>query len=132
MPIFARRAIVTDTWAKHVRWDDIELEKMRGSVTKRFVNTQQLMLAQVNLKKGDDVPRHSHHNEQFTYVISGRMEFWLGAADEQNLMLRAGEVLLIPGNLPHRAYAHEDTFELDIFNPPRQDWIDKTDDYLRK
>jgi quercetin dioxygenase-like cupin family protein len=111
---------------------NIELEKMRGSLTKRFVTSDQIMLAQVYFKKGDDVPRHSHFNEQFTYVVTGALEFWLGASDEQHEVVRAGEVLLIPANLMHRALALEDTFELDIFNPPRQDWIDKTDDYLRK
>lgn len=118
--------------AVHTRWDDVELEKMRGTLQKRFVTTSQIMLAQVYFKKGDDVPRHSHFNEQVTYVISGALEFWLGAKDEQHVIVRAGEVLMIPPNLPHRAAALEDVFELDIFNPPRQDWIDKTDDYLRK
>lgn len=120
------------THATHVCWTNIELEKMRGSLTKRFVTSDQIMLAQVYFKKGDDVPRHSHFNEQFTYVVTGALEFWLGASDEQHEVVRAGEVLLIPANLMHRALALEDTFELDIFNPPRQDWIDKTDDYLRK
>jgi len=117
--------------ATHVSWNDIELEKMRGTLTKRFVTSKQQMLAQVYFKKGDDVPRHSHVNEQFTYVVTGALEFWLGDSDEQHLVVRSGEVLIIPSNLPHRALALEDTFELDIFNPPRQDWIDKTDHYLR-
>ena len=123
---------MAETRAIHTRWDDIQLEKMRGTIEKRFVHTDSVMLAQVYLKRGDFVPRHAHHNEQLTYVLTGALEFWLGDSDEQHIVVNAGEVLTIPRNLSHRAIALADSFELDIFNPPRQDWIEKTDDYLRK
>jgi quercetin dioxygenase-like cupin family protein len=98
---------------------------------RRFITTDNLMLAQVHLRCGDVVPRHRHVNEQLTYVVDGVLEFWFGDADEQHVIVRAGEVVSIPSQLSHRAIALEDTFELDIFNPPRQDWIDGTDAYLR-
>jgi unsaturated pyranuronate lyase len=97
-----------------------------------MVSTQRMTIAHVYLKKGDEVPRHSHENEQITYILSGALEFWLGPDDQQHVIVRAGEVLVIPPDLPHRALALEDTLDVDVFNPPREDWINKTDDYLRR
>jgi len=90
------------------------------------------MLAHVYLKKGCVVPRHSHENEQITYILEGRLRFWLGADEAQILEVGAGEVLHIPSGVQHKAEALEDTLDVDIFSPPRQDWLDKTDDYLRQ
>ncbi len=118
--------------AKHYRWDDIPAEPLKGTLTRKFISSERLMIAHVTFKKGDDVPRHAHENEQLTYILSGALEFWLGAKDEQNLVVRAGEVLIIPSNLPHRALALEDTLDVDVFNPPRQDWLQGTDAYLRR
>jgi quercetin dioxygenase-like cupin family protein len=84
------------------------------------------------LKKGDDVPQHFHENEQITYILEGALRFWLGPKGDQEITVRAGEVLVIPSNLEHRALALEDTLDVDVFNPPRQDWLDGTDAYLRK
>jgi quercetin dioxygenase-like cupin family protein len=114
------------------RWDDLPLEPLRGSIERRMVSTSRMTIAHVYLKKGDDVPKHSHENEQITYILGGALEFWLGAADEQHVVVRAGEVLVIPPNLPHRAFALEDTLDLDVFSPPREDWIHGTDAYLRR
>src|ERR671938_635759 len=79
----------------------------------------------------DDMPKE-HDNEQITYVLEGALHFWLGADGAEEVTVRAGEVLVIPPNLPHQAEALEDTLDVDIFSPPRQDWLDKTDDYLRR
>ncbi|HUX73567.1 MAG TPA: cupin domain-containing protein [Steroidobacteraceae bacterium] len=114
------------------RWDDIPAEPLKGTITRRLVSGERMMIAHVYLKKGDDVPRHSHDNEQISYLLSGAMRFWFGAQDEQELVLRAGEVIVIPSNLPHRAFALEDTLDVDVFCPPRQDWLAGTDAYLRR
>ena len=89
------------------------------------------MLARIVLRKGCIVPEHKHENEQITYVLEGALKFTLGGG-EQELVVRAGETLVIPSNLLHQAEALEDTIDLDVFAPPRQDWIQKTDSYLRK
>jgi len=78
------------------------------------------------------VPRHQHENEQITYVLEGALRFRLGAEGAQQVDVRAGEVLTIPSNLPHSAEALEDTLDVDIFDPPRRDWLDGTDQYLRQ
>ena len=117
--------------ARHYRWDDMKAEAMSEKLQRRFLYGERLMLAQVILKKGCQVPKHQHENEQATYVLAGAMLFKLGANGEEERLLKTGEVLMIPSNLPHSAEAIEDTVSLDVFNPPRQDWIDGDDQYLR-
>jgi quercetin dioxygenase-like cupin family protein len=115
----------------HHRWDRIPEESLKGTITRRLVTGERMMIAHVYLKKGDDVPRHSHENEQLTYILQGALQFWFGANDERELTVCAGEVIVIPSNVPHRALALEDTLDVDVFSPPRQDWLAGTDAYLR-
>ncbi len=116
-------------------WDDIPLEPLSPTISRKLVYNYRLMLAQVFLKTGAIVPAHEHINEQGTYILEGCLRFWIGKhADEPGDVytdIHAGEVLMIPGGVRHRAEALEDTLDLDVFTPPRQDWIDKTDNYLR-
>jgi quercetin dioxygenase-like cupin family protein len=118
--------------AKHYRWNELTAEPMKGTITRRLITSERMMIAHVYLKKGDDVPQHSHENEQITYILEGALQFWLGEKGERELTVRAGEVLVIPSWLPHRALAIEDTLDVDVFNPPRQDWLNGTDAYLRR
>jgi quercetin dioxygenase-like cupin family protein len=118
--------------AKHYRWDDMTAEPLKEGLSRRLIASERMTIAHVYLKKGVDVPRHSHENEQITYVLEGALQFWLGANDDRELTVRAGEVLVIPSNLPHRVLALEDTLDVDVFNPPRQDWLDGSDGYLRR
>ena len=113
----------------YVRWKDIEVEQLSSLIGRQFVVGKDVMVARVLLKKGANVPLHHHHNEQITYILEGALEFLI--ADER-IVVRAGEVLCIPPNVPHEANALEDTVDIDIFNPPRQDWIDRDDAYLRR
>jgi quercetin dioxygenase-like cupin family protein len=113
---------------KHIPWSSVELEDLNPLLQRHFVVGQNVMLARVLLKKGCVVPEHSHHNEQITYVLEGALKFWI---DGKELVVHAGEVLTIPPHMPHKAEALAYTVDLDVFNPPRADWIDKTDKYLR-
>jgi quercetin dioxygenase-like cupin family protein len=113
---------------KHIRWNDLGLEDLNPLLQRQFVVGGDLMLARVLMKKGCLVPRHSHVNEQLTYILEGALEFDI---EGRKLVVSAGEVLCIPPNVPHQAIALEDTIDLDVFNPPRQDWIEKSDAYLR-
>ena len=119
------------TRGTHYRWADIPKERMTDVIDRRFVTADRIMLAQVFLKKGAIVQTHTHESEQVTYIIEGALRLWLGD-NEKEFTVRAGEVLTIPSNLPHRAEALEDTLDVDVFSPPRQDWLQGTDDYLRK
>jgi quercetin dioxygenase-like cupin family protein len=118
--------------AKHVRWNDLTPEKLKGGLTRKLITSERMMIAHVHFDKGDDVPRHSHENEQITYILEGALLFKLGANGEREVIVRAGEVLVIPSYLPHSALALEDTLDVDVFNPPRQDWLAGTDAYLRR
>jgi quercetin dioxygenase-like cupin family protein len=113
------------------RWEDIPREKVTDLLHRRLICGERMMLTHVYLTKGCIVPAHSHDNEQLTYVLEGALRFWLGEDGRQELVVRGGEVLVIPPNLRHKAEALEDTLDVDVFCPPRQDWLDKTDVYLR-
>ena len=114
------------------RWDEMPKEPVIEGIDRRIINGERMMLTHVYLRKGAVVPRHSHHNEQFTYILEGALRFWVGEEGSEVIDVRAGEVLHIPSNVPHKAEALEDTLDVDIFSPPRQDWLDKTDDYFRR
>ena len=113
------------------RWDDLPREELNPLIGRRLITGDQMMIAQVFLAKGAIVPQHSHENEQLTYILEGTLRLWLGADGAQVVDVGAGEVLHIPAHVPHRAEALEDTLDVDIFHPPRQDWLDGTDAYLR-
>ena len=117
-------------------WNDVKLEELNPLISRRLISSERMMLAHVYLKKGAIVPAHDHHNEQFTYILSGTLRFWIGehadAPGDTWMDVHAGEVLVIPSHVRHRAEALEDTLDVDVFNPPRQDWLDGSDAYLRE
>ena len=122
---------MNDFRATHYRWDDIPKEELKPDLHRRLVTGDRMMLAHVYLDKGCIVPLHSHDNEQLTYILEGTLRFWVGDDEAEVVDVAAGEVLHIPSNVPHRAEALEDTLDVDMFSPPRQDWLDGTDAYLR-
>ena len=123
------------TQAQGVRklvWEEMEREFVVEGIERRLVTGERMMLAHVYLKRGAVVPLHSHENEQLTYILEGALRFWIGGEESEPVDVRAGEVLVIPSHVPHKAEALEDTLDVDVFSPPRQDWLDKTDDYFRR
>ena len=114
--------------ADYIRWKDIEVESLNSLIDRQLIVGTNMMVARVLLKKGAKVPLHSHHNEQITYILDGALKFWI---DGKEIVVHAGEVLCIPAHMPHKAEALEDTVDLDVFTPPRADWINRTDQYLR-
>src|SRR6188508_258384 len=121
----------TMSGAIHYRIDDMPKEEVKAGFFRRLITTERMMLAHVYLDQGCVVPMHSHENEQLTYILEGTLRFWLGDDEAEVVDVRAGEVLHIPAHLPHRAEALEDTLDVDIFSPPRADWFDGSDAYLR-
>lgn len=117
--------------ARHIPWSDLEWEEVVPGIRRRIVNGDGMMMAQVFLDRGAVVPKHRHANEQFTYILEGALRFRLGESLEREVVVRAGQVLHIPSDLPHEAEALEDTLDLDVFHPPRADWLDGTDSYFR-
>jgi len=123
---------MSDRSVTFYRWNEMPKEQVSEVFDRRLITGARMMLAHVYLKKGAIVPRHSHENEQITYILEGGLRFWIGEDESQVIDVMAGEVLHIPSRVQHKAEALEDTLDVDIFSPPRQDWLDKTDDYLRQ
>lgn len=114
------------------RWEDLPREEVTGSIDRRLITGDRMMLSHLYLDAGAKVPMHQHENEQLTYVLEGALRFVIGEAGGEEVVVRAGEVLHIPSNVPHSAEALEDTLDVDVFSPPRQDWLDGTDTYFRE
>ena len=112
-------------------WNDMPKERVTNRIDRRIVSGESTMVAHVYLQQGAIVPEHSHHNEQITYVLKGKLRFWVGEDFAEVVDVGEGEVLHLPSNVPHKAEALEETLDVDIFSPPRQDWLDHTDDYFR-
>jgi len=117
------------TW---YRWDEMPKEPVNAALDRRLVTGERMMLAHVYLKKGCIVPRHRHESEQISYILDGALRFWIGEDESEEIIVRAGEVLVLPSNVWHKAEALEETLDVDVFSPPREDWLNKTDDYLRQ
>ena len=111
------------------RWSDIPQEQINPLIARRFITAERVTMAHFELKRGSVVPRHAHEHEQVRYIISGALKFLL---DGKEVVVRGGEVLQIPPNVPHAAEAVEDCVAIDVFSPVRQDWVDKTDNYFQR
>ena len=114
---------------EYLNWEAVPEEKMSDVISRKVISGEKVMIAQVFLKKDAVVPEHHHESEQITYILEGALKFEL---EGQEVVVRKGEVLHIPSNVPHRAVALEDTLDLDIFSPIRVDWLTKDDSYLRR
>ncbi len=114
---------------KHTRWRDLHYEKLNPLLYRQFIVGEDVMLAHIRLLTGCVVPKHSHYHEQISYIMEGKLKFSVG---RREIVVRAGEVLAIPPHVPHKVEAMRDSVTLDIFTPPREDWINKTDQYLRE
>ena len=117
---------------QHLAWDQVELETVNPQMQRRIVTGERLTVARIYFKDGFRVPLHSHEHEQVTQVISGVLRFWLGANREKTLDLGPGDIVVIPSNMPHEALCIGDVEEMDTWSPRRDDWLNKTDDYLRQ
>jgi len=119
---------------RHAKWEDLPRETVTPDISRRMFTGERMMIAHIYLDKGAVVPTHRHENEQLTYVLEGALQFLIGEEDgeREEVVVHAGEVLYIPSNVPHRAEALVDTLDVDVFSPPRQDWLDKTDTYFQR
>jgi quercetin dioxygenase-like cupin family protein len=113
----------------HHRWTDVTNEQITDSVARRFITGDSVTVGRFELKKGGVVPTHAHGNEQISMVMSGALVFRI---DGRETVVKAGELMQIPANVPHEVEVLEDAVAIDVFSPVRQDWIDKTDSYFRR
>lgn len=115
-----------------INWEKVPQEQVNPSMKRRIITGEKMMIARMNFKDGFVVPLHHHVHEQITQVVSGSMRFWFGEKKEQVMDLHAGDVVVIPSNVPHEALMIGDVVEIDSWSPPREDWLDGSDHYLRK
>ena len=113
---------------EHYSWEEMPKEVLSPSIARKIISGEKAMVAQVFLAKGAIVPEHFHESEQITYILEGALQFEL---EGRTVVVGKGQVLRIPSNVPHKAVALEDTLDLDIFSPIREDWLRKDDAYLR-
>ena len=113
---------------EYTSWEKIETEKLSAKITRQMLSGANTTVARIFLARGAYVPRHAHESEQFSLILSGALKFIF---DDCEVVVRAGEIVYIPSNKPHAAEALEDTMDLDVFSPRREDWIRKDDAYLR-
>jgi len=113
----------------HHRWSDTPAEQINASISRQFICGERVTIARFELTRGGVVPRHAHENEQVSYIVSGALKFVL---DDREIVVRGGELIQIPPNVPHAAEVVEDCVAIDVFSPVRQDWIDKTDTYFKR
>ena len=125
-------SIESKSGVRFFRWESMPKEAVTDQISRRLVTGDRMMLAHVYLDRGAIVPKHSHHNEQLTYILEGALRFWIGDDGAEEVVVRAGEVLHIPSNVPHKAEALEDTLDVDVFSPPREDWLNHTDSYFHQ
>ena len=114
---------------RHQRWIDVPSEQINDTVARRFITGDSVTIGRFELKQGGVVPSHAHHNEQVSMILSGVVRFRIGG---EETVVRAGEVVQIPANVPHEIEVLEDALAIDVFSPVRQDWIDKTDSYFKR
>ena len=120
---------VTFDAVQYLRWSEVPLEKVSETLSRKIITGEREMVTQIYMTSGCIVPTHSHESEQITCVLKGALKFTVGGKE---VVVREGEVICIPSWLEHSAEALEETVEMDIFSPIRQDWLDKTDGYLRR
>jgi quercetin dioxygenase-like cupin family protein len=109
-------------------WQTMEVEKLNDKISRQMISGANATVSRLLMTRGAVVPRHFHVNEQYSWIVSGTLKF---VFDDREVVVGAGEVLLIPPHVPHSAIALEDTVDVDFFAPRREDWIRKEDAYLR-
>ncbi|HEY5691958.1 MAG TPA: cupin domain-containing protein [Cyclobacteriaceae bacterium] len=117
---------------RKINWDEVPQEQVNPSMKRQIITGEKMMIARMNFKDGFVVPLHHHVHEQITQVVTGSMRFWFGEEKDQVMDLHAGDVVVIPSNVPHEALMIGEVVEIDSWSPPREDWLDGSDHYLRK
>jgi len=115
-----------------INWNDIPVEQVNPKMKRQFIHGEKVMIAKMEFEDGFTVPWHSHDNEQITEVQEGILRFWFDDDEDNPVDIFSGEAIVIPGNRRHKALMIGKVIETDTFAPPRQDWIDGSDNYLRK
>lgn len=129
---YLSRLLNQSVMIRKINWDEVPQEQVNPSMKRQIITGEKMMIARMNFKDGFVVPLHHHVHEQITQVVTGSMRFWFGEEKDQVMDLHAGDVVVIPSNVPHEALMIGEVVEIDSWSPPREDWLDGSDHYLRK
>ena len=108
---------------------EVRDEQVADGIVRQMVTAEKMMFVRWRFGSGLHVPAHRHPNEQIAYMLKGVMELRI---DRERRRLVPGQVCWIPGNVEHEAWFPEEAEVVDIFSPPRQDFLTGQDDYLRR
>ena len=103
------------------RSDAKAVEMFPGVVRRTLASGDRATVVEVTMARGAKVPIHTHEHEQVGYVARGRVRFEIGG-DTQDVP--EGDSYLVPSDVPHMATALEDSIAIDIFSPPRTEYLD--------
>jgi quercetin dioxygenase-like cupin family protein len=105
-------------------------EKVTDKITRRVLTGDKQMIVWWSMKAGAHAAAHQHPHEQVFWMISGTMEFRLGG---ERRTCHAGDLGVIPGGVEHEAWFPEDTEVIDVFSPPREDFLTtEPPEYMRR
>lgn len=104
----------------YLQLDRIPEETVTPLISRKVVTGEKEMVVYWKMKAGAHAAAHRHPHEQIFWMVSGRMDFRLG---EEKRTCRPGDVGVIPGGVEHEAWFPEDTEVIDIFSPPREDFL---------
>ncbi len=105
------------------------IEQVGPLIYRQYLHGAQSTFVKWTMKKGAVVPVHHHVNEQITWITAGEAEVY---SQGKKYVMRAGDLMIIPPNVPHEFHFTEDTIDIDIFTPQRQDWMEGTANYYIK
>lgn len=111
------------------KFDALPVEELSTDTSRQYIHGIQSTLTKWTFKKGATVGVHYHPMEQVSWIVSGRAEVF---SNGKKYVLNAGDVIVIPPNVPHEFRYPIDTINIDFFAPVRQDWIDGKTTYLPK
>ncbi|WP_418639472.1 cupin domain-containing protein [Winogradskyella sp.] len=119
---------------QHFNFDDMASETIGKGIQRKWFYGEKGQMTIFNLEKGAHIPWHQHPNEQITYIMSGKVKIkTIIDGKETFVEVGAGEVIVFPENVPHEFWALEDTVDLDVHVPVREDWLSKElPEYLKK
>lgn len=102
------------------KWDTVAVEQLSDNIKRRMIVGTKEMLVRWEFNKGALAARHSHPHEQIVLMVHGRLRLIVGDVET---ILERDDIVVIPPDTPHEAQALEDTVVIDIFSPPREDFL---------
>ena len=99
--------------------DELDVREPIPGHRGKFLHSEHTTHVYWDIADGARLPEHSHPHEQIVNVLEGTYELTVGGTPH---VLNAGEVLVIPGGVPHSGRSHSACRILDVFSPVREEY----------